>query len=558
MNRLFGYQNIARDGGSSEIAFDGMQCVAAEDGLSRDKPQFRIFASPDTHLLSSYSRQHNATCYVWGNPVHDVIAASDIPAWCIEVIVGQKQKRFRELIGTFIVIVDEPERNRITFVNDVLGISPMFVGIYDGRLVFGSDVWPMYEAGLSDGAIDYDALSAWIAYGYNCTDGSLFSDLRRLAPGALTVYEDGQYKTIPYAEFEGGSQTKSVDQAAEELHHIVSSTAKTLLANQSRVSIALSGGFDSRYLAALALSIKGRDSLECMTVSFTKAEGEVAREVGERLGLKLESLPVNGSLWDLYDQVYHDTPDGFPISKFVTHCVAQRYPGIPMVNGFLGGSTVGGEEDTINGRCEDEFADDLADILQEDYFSTWFRAFHRDVAKRIRLRSRVPMEDAVRKGSKTGRIFARADYYYRQRLYISNNVLQHRDISEALLPFYSWTLLSYAMAHNRKVLSREVYCRIFRNHFPQLAVIPLASDLPGNKRNCRASRHTRRWALQMLPLMFSRSRLSLVSRTWGIPVDMAGIMGLYRVEGAIFLLERLCLLEKKVRDGGLQIDWGAI
>jgi hypothetical protein len=62
----------------------------------------------------------------------------------------------------------------------------------------------------------------------------------------------------------------------------------------------------------------------------------------------------------------------------------------------------------------------------------------------------------------------------------------------------------------------------------------------------------------MIPLMFIRSRLSLVSRTWGISVDMAGIMGLYRVEGAIFLLERLCLLEKKVRHGGLQIDWGAI
>lgn len=558
MNRLFGYQSLSSGSSSDDVVFDGTEPVSPRGSLNLNKTQLRLFASPGTRLLRSYSQQHDATCYVWGSPVHEVIASSDIATWCIDVIMKKEYRKFRELIGAFVVVVDEAGCNRITFVTDVIGVCPMFMSIHNGRLAFGSDVWPLYEAGLSGGAIDYDALSTWVAYGYNCTDGSLFSDLRRSPPGAVVIYEGGRCTKIPYAELEGGSETKSVDQAAEELHHIVSSTAKSLLANHARVSIALSGGYDSRYLAALALSMKGRDYLECMTVSFTKAEGEVAREVGERLGLRLESLPVSGSLWDLYDQVYHDTPDGFPVSKFVTHCVAQRYPGIPMVNGFVGDPLMRGSKDIFRGKYETEYAGDLADILQEIQLFTYFRAFRKDLAKRIQSRSRVPMEEAVRKGAQVGKIFAWADLYYRQRCYISNNFLQHRDLADALLPFYSWSLISYKFTHDYRLINRGVYDRIFRNYFPQVAAIPHSSDLPTNKRNSIVSRHTREWARHILPQLCGRGRLSLVSRTWGIPVDLAGIMGLYRAEDAIILLERLYLLEKKVRDAGLQIDWEAI
>jgi hypothetical protein len=558
MNRLFGYHSPFGETCSEDVVFEGTQPVTIRDRLSQAKAQFRVFASPGTPLLSGYSREHNAFCYVLGNPAHEMVAASGIATWCIDAITSKQYRRFRELLGIFVAIVEEPEENRITFVTDLLGICPMFTSVRDGRLVFGSDVWALYEAGMSDGLIDYDALSAWLAYGYNCTDGSLFSDLRRLPPGAVTTHENGQYNKVPYAEFEGGSQTKSVDQASEELHHIVSSTSKTLLADHSRVSIAVSGGYDSRYLLAMALSTKKKASLGCMNVAFTKAEGDVAHEVAERLGITLENVPVNASIWDLYDQVYHDTPDGFPISKFVTYSVAQRYTGIPMVNGFIGGSLMRGEADTIRDKYESECTGDLADILQEHHLFTCFRAFHKNIAEHIRLRSRVPIEEAVRKGSQVGHVFIWVHFYCRQRFYISNNFLQHRDLADVLLPFYSWSLLSYKFNHDSRVFSKDVYHKIFQSHFPQLAAIPHASDLPTNRRKRVVSRHTQRWARQLFPIMCGRERLALASRTWGIPMDLAGIMGLYRAEDAVFLLERLYLLEKKVRNAGLCIDWEAI
>jgi len=229
-----------------------------------------------------------------------------------------------------------------------------------------------------------------------------------------------------------------------------------------------------------------------------------------------------------------------------------------MVNGFVGDPLVRGTIDAIDGKYQTECSGDLADILQQKHLFTCFSAFRKSIAARIRLRSRVPMEDAVRKWAQVGKLFACTNFYYRQRCYTSNNFLQHRELAEALLPFYSWSLFAYKMQHDDKVFSRTVYQRIFQKYFPEVSTIPHASDLPTNKRKHTVSRHTRKWARQMFPLMFSRERLAFLPRAWGIPIDLAGIMGLYRVEDGVLLLERLYLLEKRVRDAGLHVDWDAI
>jgi len=89
---------------------------------------------------------------------------------------------------------------------------------------------------------------------------------------------------------------------SEEIHHIVSSTIKLILNNHDRITVSLSGGYDSRYLLALSLSL-GKVSMECATVSFTENEGKVASQVAETLGLPIKKYHVNGSIWDFYDEV---------------------------------------------------------------------------------------------------------------------------------------------------------------------------------------------------------------------------------------------------------------
>jgi len=57
------------------------------------------------------------------------------------------------------------------------------------------------------------------------------------------------------------------------------------------VNVALSGGYDSRYLLALALEANANID-KVVTVSFTKEEGQIAAAVASALDVQLETLPV--------------------------------------------------------------------------------------------------------------------------------------------------------------------------------------------------------------------------------------------------------------------------
>ena len=165
------------------------------------------------------------------------------------------------------------------------------------------------------------------------------------------------------------------------------------------------------------------------------------------------------------------------------------------------------------------------------------------------------MEKAVREGSKIGKVFAWQDFYYTHRFYISNNFLQHIELTEALIPFYSWALLAYKMEHAYKVFNWDIYRGIFKTYYPELAKIPHAYDLPSNKKTFKAAQCSKQWAAQFLPVLFKKNFLSLLQRRSCIPMDIAGFAGLRRAEHTIFTFQRLYLLEQKVKEAGLDFDW---
>ncbi len=558
MNQVFGYQILPHDIGQPRFELDGADPIEIPFSPSGESSRVKVVAYPDSTLQASFSLAHKSWIYIWGIPAHPRLNNSGLPDWCAKNVREGKYGVFKELLGSFIIIVDDPNNNSLTIISDILGVRPMFLGKQNGRIIFGSKVWPIYGTGLISGAINYEAVSSWISYGFNCSNGSLFSDLRRLPAGSAVVIKDGEWEEISYATFQSDeSSLPTPDQMAEELHEIVSSTLRVLLANTAEATLALSGGYDSRYLLALSLSLS-KTALRCATVSISKEEEHIAHQVAKRLEIPVETIPVGSSEWDLYDDAFHLTADGFPISKFLTYCLAQQHSNIPMLNGYMGDSLIRGSKDTFLGKYEEEWSGDLVAILQRKHVAMNSMILRSNIAQKIEMRSRIPMEEAVQKGSKFGKVFGWADFYFRQRLYISNNFLQHLDLTEALLPFYSWELLSYKMRHDCQMFSSEVYEKIFARNFPILSNIPRSDTLPSKKKLRHMASCTKQWARQLLPAMYSKKCLGLLDKKWCLPRTLMGITGIRRYEGIIHHFQRLYLLEEKTRTAGLNFDWDQI
>lgn len=556
---VFGYVSAPGSDPGSVRTVGDVERIDPQDGRSR----LALFASPCAGVRMVESHAHQARVYVWGQPSHGSVRRKDLAEWCAGAVAREQFELFRDLLGTFVVLVDEPMKGRLTIVTDVLGIRPLFTSAAGAQVVFGSSVWALVDAGLITPAVDYDAVSAWVAYGFNCTDGSLVAGVRRVPPGAALVVEDGRMTTLSYATWAIGARAQSVEQAAEDIHEIVSSDVRTLLREEPGVVVPLSGGYDSRYLLALCTELPTRlDAV--VNVRFSPAEGKVATRVAEALNVRLETVPVDGSVWDIYDTVHYFTPDGFPISRFVTYCLAQRSPSVPMMNGFLGDSLVRGSNDRFDGTDEDECGSDLASVLQQKHLAISLNLFRPELSARILDRARTPMADAVERGGR--QVFGWADLHLRQRHYIASNFLQHLDSAEAVLPFYSWRLIAYKLAHGREAFSRLTYERMFERHFPQLANVPHAADLPDRHAGAAVAECAVRWARElMVPLVKSgwltvlstRHCLSLVglgtSRLPALNDNLAAA-----VEDAVFTCRRLYLLEHRLRDAGFAFSWNAL
>jgi asparagine synthetase B (glutamine-hydrolysing) len=164
-----------------------------------------VFASSAgriTHLDAATGR----AVYVVGRAYHPSVSDESIPQWCAQTLDADPSA-FRSLLGAFVLVIDDRRSKWVTFVTDPLGLLPWFVGSSGGRLVAGSDVLGICDAGLSSGEVDVDSVASWLCYSFVAAGGSVVRDYRRLPGGTISTFErDGRlgsetrYATLKYVQ----------------------------------------------------------------------------------------------------------------------------------------------------------------------------------------------------------------------------------------------------------------------------------------------------------------------------------------------------------------------
>jgi asparagine synthase (glutamine-hydrolysing) len=211
-----------------------------------------------------------------------------------EVIVyGYKQwglDVLDHLNGMFGLAIWDVRRKRLTVARDPMGIKLIYFSIREGCLTFGSEIRAVRAAGKESPEIDPAALNLFLRYRYTPAPYTLFSGIRKLAPGARLVVENGtcreerwyNYAPVPF------DPPKSDDDAVEELLDIYKGAVKRHLLSDVPVGILLSGGLDSGLLLAL-MNEQGK-GWPAYTVGYGDAfaddELKDAAETAELLGAR--------------------------------------------------------------------------------------------------------------------------------------------------------------------------------------------------------------------------------------------------------------------------------
>ncbi|MCK7578199.1 MAG: hypothetical protein MZV65_22330 [Chromatiales bacterium] len=312
-----------------------------------------ILASAGTTIHTWYSNDHGIWICIWGIIAHPFVDGLRLPQWLANTLAKQQFEQLCDLIGSYVIFAHATATNAVCVITDVLGVRPVFLAHTGRGLVLSSHVWPLIDSRMVSKDVDYRSIASWIYFGFNCTDGTVFKSIKRVAPGSVVVFDRETIAQHRYAQFSVDELRISRDNIADEVHAIVSRNVSSLLNSfGSETSLALSGGYDSRYL--LALAAEQSDVVpQCISAGLDPVEIEVTENVCELLSIPLHLETVDGDILDFCSDAFGETADGFPITKFVTAELARRYPAHPFINGYMGG-LIRGFHDRIEGKREAE------------------------------------------------------------------------------------------------------------------------------------------------------------------------------------------------------------
>jgi len=551
----------AKAGAPFSNPFEGTREITLA-AQKNEQPGLQVFAGSGANVETFTDETSGCCAYRWGIAAHPTIARSQLLKWIIDVVNSADHSRLREVVGTFVILIDDRRNNRVRIVSDVLGLRPCHVGQQDGRLVCGSEVWLLQQAGFDMGGVNYDAVAGWLRLLFDCTEQGLFNGYPPISYGVVATWQGGNYSESRYFEIKGGQEKPPTEQVIEGAHERVSRTFEALTRDLDAVSIALSGGYDSRYIAALATA---RDHLkiESFCVCDRESEAVGAEQVAEALGIPLQLLRTDGSTWNMYAQPFTFTPAGFPMTKQVSYVAASQRPGVVCLSGFFGDPIVRGSLDRLDKKLEHEINEDLPDFYRKSFLASHkvarFDLLDPTLLKRSDERINAVLRRRFDQWMHTGHPILYVSLFAQQRHYMSNNIIQHLHVAEAITPFVNWESIQFKMQHDATCFSYDVYKKLLDKFFPQLSHIPHNSTLGAkNVRPSNPSRCTKQWARAVLSGLANPKCLTRLSRRKAIPRLIGAAMGRRDVEVVAMFLYRLFLLDQRLRKAGVDFDWDQI
>jgi asparagine synthase (glutamine-hydrolysing) len=160
----------------------------------------------------------------------------------------------QRLRGKFGVAVWDESRRRAVLARDRLGVKPLYWARSGDLLVFASELKSLLASGLVGGALDYDAIDAYLTLGFVPGPRTPLEQVSKLLPGHLLVVEDGAIEVHQYWSYPEpvvASPRLREDEYAEGLREVLEEAVRLRLMSDVPLGAMLSGGLDSSLIVAL-------------------------------------------------------------------------------------------------------------------------------------------------------------------------------------------------------------------------------------------------------------------------------------------------------------------
>jgi asparagine synthase (glutamine-hydrolysing) len=211
------------------------------------------------------------------------------------------------LEGMFAIALWDESAQRLVLSRDRVGVKPLYYASLRNGLVFGSEIRAILAADVP-ATLDPQALSGYLSLMYIPGPRSIYREIRKLAPGTTTVWEENTCTTRRYWDLARTPQRRdlSPDTARRMLRELVTSSVERHLMADVPLGFFMSGGIDSTSVVAAAREVRPDGMLRTFTVGFPDRsydERPEAALVARHLGTSHTELTVEPRAEDVVNRI---------------------------------------------------------------------------------------------------------------------------------------------------------------------------------------------------------------------------------------------------------------
>jgi asparagine synthase (glutamine-hydrolysing) len=217
-------------------------------------------------------------------------------------------KALERIDGMFAFAYREGKSGRVFLVRDRFGEKPLFYSVSEGALVFASEIKAMRRhPDFQSAGLDRNAIHRYLTFEYLPGGESGFSNIRKLRPGHMLTFQNGEAKEEPYwrPRYGGADPAMSENDALDRMDALISDSVRQRLIADVPVGLFLSGGVDSSLIAAM--TARHASNATAYTVRMPEAsydETPHAQSVAQHLNMKHEVVELsNSDVSDAFNEI---------------------------------------------------------------------------------------------------------------------------------------------------------------------------------------------------------------------------------------------------------------
>ena len=212
-----------------------------------------------------------------------------------------------KLRGMFAFALYDENRQCLLLARDRLGKKPLYYAIDNGRLYFGSEIKSILAVAPQLREVDGEGVLQFFYFGYVPDPYSAFKSIRKLPPGHIAEYQQGEIDVRQYWDLpEYGVHDPGSDEAClEEMEKRLEEAVRIRLISEVPLGAMLSGGVDSSLVVAMMARCSS-SPVKTFSIGFRKLdfnEAEYARLVAERFNTDHHELIIDPDITETLNRL---------------------------------------------------------------------------------------------------------------------------------------------------------------------------------------------------------------------------------------------------------------